>query len=231
MLVIAHRGASGEFTEGTESAYLAAIKQGADSLECDLRLTKDNQIICFHDRNTKRLHNLDLEIAKSRYKELTQGLDIFRFEELLKLAINNKKSLLIEFKHPVPTGGKVERLTHRLLKAYQGEIKKSGINVELISFSYLATLRNIFLSKGLFQSGILINTKIYAKLIPTKLAVFDIKFLRANPSIGYRCKKQGMRFYIYTINTADDLKFAKEIGADGVITDYPQRARKLLGYP
>jgi glycerophosphoryl diester phosphodiesterase len=40
-----------------------------------------------------------------------------------------------------------------------------------------------------------------------------------------------MRFYIYTINTEDDLKFAKEIGADGVITDYPQRARKLLGYP
>lgn len=231
MLVIAHRGASGEFNEGTESAYLAAIKQGADYLECDLRLTKDNQIICFHDRNTKRLHNLDLDISKSRYKELAQSIDIFRFEELLKLAINNKNSLLIEFKHPVPTGGKVERLTHRLLKTYQDEIIKSGINVELISFSYLATLRNIFLSKGLFQSGLLINTKIYAKLIPTKLAVFDIKFLRANPSLGYRCKKKGMRFYIYTANTADDLKFAKEIGADGVITDYPQRARKLLGYP
>jgi glycerophosphoryl diester phosphodiesterase len=62
MLVIAHRGASGEFNEGTESAYLAAIKQGADYLECDLRLTKDNQIICFHDRNTNRLHNLDLDV-------------------------------------------------------------------------------------------------------------------------------------------------------------------------
>jgi len=50
MLIYAHRGASGEFPEGTEAAYLAAISQAADGFECDVRLTKDNQIICYHQQ-------------------------------------------------------------------------------------------------------------------------------------------------------------------------------------
>ena len=58
MLIIAHRGASGEFTEGSKAAYEAEIAQRADGLECDLRLTKDNQIICYHDANTTRLSKI-----------------------------------------------------------------------------------------------------------------------------------------------------------------------------
>ena len=64
MRIYAHRGASGDFPEGSKQAYLAAIEQGADGFECDVRLTKDKQIICYHDKDTKRLANLDLEIAK-----------------------------------------------------------------------------------------------------------------------------------------------------------------------
>lgn len=46
MRIYAHRGASGEFIEGSQVAYLAAIEQGCDGFECDVRLTKDRQIIC-----------------------------------------------------------------------------------------------------------------------------------------------------------------------------------------
>jgi len=35
MLIIAHRGASGEFPEGSQLAYEQAIDQGADGFECD----------------------------------------------------------------------------------------------------------------------------------------------------------------------------------------------------
>ena len=54
MLIYAHRGASAEFPEGSLAAYQAAITQGADGFECDVRLTKDLQIICYHDDNTYR---------------------------------------------------------------------------------------------------------------------------------------------------------------------------------
>ena len=223
MLIIAHRGASGEFAEGSQLAYEQAIDQGADGFECDLRLTKDNQIICYHDSNTKRLSGIDLEIAKSSFDQLNQGNSIYLFEQLLKLAIANKKDLVIEFKHPVPTAGRVEKLTHSLLKQYKDEIKSAGIRITLISFSYFATLHNIFMSRGLYQSGLLINNEFYAKIIPTKIAAVDIKLLSKNPDIALRYKKRGIKLYIWTVNTESDLKLCEKLGATAVITDFPKR--------
>jgi len=48
-LVIAHRGASGLYPEHTLEAYQAAIDQGADFIEQDLVLTKDQVLICRHE--------------------------------------------------------------------------------------------------------------------------------------------------------------------------------------
>ncbi|WP_041450752.1 glycerophosphodiester phosphodiesterase family protein [Hoyosella subflava] len=52
--VVAHRGASGERPEHTLAAYELALAQGADGLECDVRLTRDGQLICMHDRRIDR---------------------------------------------------------------------------------------------------------------------------------------------------------------------------------
>ncbi len=53
-LVIAHRGASAERAEHTLAAYELAIEQGADGLECDVRLTADGHLVCVHDRRIDR---------------------------------------------------------------------------------------------------------------------------------------------------------------------------------
>jgi glycerophosphoryl diester phosphodiesterase len=231
MLIIAHRGASGDFPEGSQLAYEQALIQGADGFECDLRLTKDNQIICYHDSNTKRLSNINLEIAKSSYAQLIQIAPIYLFEELLKLAIDNKKDLVLEFKHPVPTAGRIEWLTHKLLKKYQEKILESGIEITLISFSFFATLRNLISARGFYQSALLINNKFYAKITPTKIAAVDIKLLRDNSSLFYKYRKGNKKLYIWTVNSESDLKLCEKLGAAVVITDYPARIRKLLGYP
>jgi len=230
MLIIAHRGASGEFTEGSKAAYEAAIAQKADGLECDLRLTKDNQIICYHDANTTRLSNINLEIAKTNYAQLANEVDPYPFEQLLKLAIDNKKDLVLEFKHPVPSGGRVERAVYKLLKSNKDQIKASGIKITAISFSYLATLRNRLAQNDLYQTGLLINNKLYARLNPTSIFAVNIDLLKQNPNLGNKIKKNGGRLYIWTVNEVDDLKYCEKIGADAVITDYPAQARKALGY-
>jgi glycerophosphoryl diester phosphodiesterase len=49
MLIYAHRGASADYPELTESAYTAAINQGADGFECDLRLTRDEIPVLWHN--------------------------------------------------------------------------------------------------------------------------------------------------------------------------------------
>src|SRR4029077_12046504 len=52
--VVAHRGASDEVAEHTLGAYLAALDEGADGLECDVRLTADGHLVCVHDRDLRR---------------------------------------------------------------------------------------------------------------------------------------------------------------------------------
>ncbi|MFE6664013.1 glycerophosphodiester phosphodiesterase [Streptomyces sp. NPDC057697] len=55
--VIAHRGASDDAPEHTLAAYRKAIEDGADALECDVRLTADGHLVCVHDRRVNRTSN------------------------------------------------------------------------------------------------------------------------------------------------------------------------------
>jgi glycerophosphoryl diester phosphodiesterase len=227
MLIYAHRGASGDFTEGTKAAYEGALAQGADGFECDVRLTKDKQIICYHDRNTTRLSKINLEIAKSTYSELKEKVDPYRLDQLLDLAIENKKDLVIEFKHPVPTGGLVEKLTHNLLAEKSAAITKSKITVSLISFSYLATLRNL---RSEHQSAFLIQSKILSKINPAPIIGPSIKLLRENPEFISTQIKKGKKVFVWTVNNEADLQLCARLGVNAVMSDNPARARKMLGY-
>lgn len=53
-LVVAHRGASAHRAEHTFGAYALALEQGADALECDIRVSKDGHLVCVHDRRVDR---------------------------------------------------------------------------------------------------------------------------------------------------------------------------------
>jgi glycerophosphoryl diester phosphodiesterase len=55
VLVVAHRGCSAAHAEHTLGAYELALTEGADSLECDVRLTRDGVLVCVHDRRIDRV--------------------------------------------------------------------------------------------------------------------------------------------------------------------------------
>jgi glycerophosphoryl diester phosphodiesterase len=225
MLIYAHRGASIDFTEGSKAAYLGALAQGADGFECDVRLTKDKQIICYHDSDTKRLSNIDLKIAKSSYEELKAKVDPYRLDQLLDLSISNKKDLVIELKHPVSTGAMIERLVHKLLKSRQAEIKSSGIQISLISFSYFATLRNL---KSGYQAGYLVKNSNLIKLNPAPVIALDINIVRQNPKVIADQHKKGKTVFVWTVNEASDLLLCDKEGVDAVITDKPAVVKRCL---
>jgi len=227
MLIYAHRGASSDFAEGSKAAYQGAIAQGADGFECDVRLTKDQQIICYHDRNTARLSKINLEIAKTTYSELKEKVDPYRLDQLLDLALENKKDLVIEFKHPVPTGGLVEKLTHKLLAEKSNEITKSKITVSLISFSYRATLRNL---RSGYQSAYLVQNKMLSKINPAPIIGPSIKIVRENPEFVASAIKKGKKVFVWTVNNEADLQLCAKLGVSAVMSDNPALARKLLGY-
>ena len=192
-----------------------------------MRLTKDKQIICYHDSDTNRLSNIDLKISRSSYKELKAKVDPYWLDELLDLSISNKKDLVIELKHPVPTGALIEKLVHKLLKSRQAEIKATGIQISLISFSYFATLRNL---KSGFQTGYLVKNSKLIKINPAPVIGLNINILRQKPGIVAEQHKRGKKVFIWTVNEAADLHLCAKEGVDAVITDKPEQARKLLGY-
>ena len=74
-LIVAHRGASFDAPENTLPAFELAWEKGADAIEGDFLLTKDNQIVCIHDKTTKRLSEQNLVVAESTLKQL-KTLDV-----------------------------------------------------------------------------------------------------------------------------------------------------------
>nr|WSZ97343.1 glycerophosphodiester phosphodiesterase [Streptomyces sp. NBC_00857] len=136
--VVAHRGASEDAPEHTLAAYTKAIEDGADALECDVRLTADGHLVCVHDRRVNRTSNgrgavsaleladlatLDFGSWKDseespdwRDRELTSVLTL---ERLLELVVDAGRpvQLAIETKHPTRWAGQVEeRLLHLLTR-------------------------------------------------------------------------------------------------------------------
>ena len=56
-LIIAHRGDVTNAPENTLPAFRSAYDRGADGIELDVRLTRDRQLVVFHDRGLKRIGN------------------------------------------------------------------------------------------------------------------------------------------------------------------------------
>ena len=224
MKIYAHRGSSAQHPELTMAAYKAAIDDGADGFECDVRLTKDNQLVLWHDADMNRVAGNSARIADSNFNEIKNHYpQAMMLEELLVLARDNNKELAIETKHPVPTGSAVEKKVMELLAQ-----EKPVADIHIMSFSWLA-LENI--------------RKIDPKqstvaLLHDRYSFAMRRFTSANaigPGItAFRKKPQlnqdPRKLFVWTVDDADDMRFCAGNGVDVLITNTPSYARTVLGY-
>ena len=68
--IVAHRGASYDAPENTLSSVRLGWEQGADCVEIDVYLTKDDQIVAMHDKTTKRTAGKDWTVSERTLAEL-----------------------------------------------------------------------------------------------------------------------------------------------------------------
>ena len=73
--ITAHRGASKRAPENSLSAFEAAIEDGADVVELDVRQTKDGVVVVMHDENLKRTCGVNNKVGNLTYDQL-QGIYI-----------------------------------------------------------------------------------------------------------------------------------------------------------
>ena len=69
-LIIGHRGASSVVPENTLLAFKRAIRDGADGIEFDVRLARDNVPVVIHDSTLKRTASINKSIAELTSDEL-----------------------------------------------------------------------------------------------------------------------------------------------------------------
>ncbi len=224
MKIYAHRGSSIQHPELTLTAYKAAVDEGADGFECDVRLTKDNQVILWHDPDMERIAGYSARIADTNLKEIKRLYpQTMTLEELLILARDNKKELAIETKHPVPTGSAVEKKVMALLKQ-----EKSVAQISVMSFSWLA-LENIRRIDPQQQTVALLHDKFsFAMRRFTSAQVIGpgISAFRKKPHLNQDPRK----LFVWTVDNADDVRFCANNGVDVLITNTPSYARSVLGY-
>lgn len=151
--VIAHRGASATWPEHTRAAYLQAIADGADGLECDVRLTADGVAVCWHDATVDRTsdgsgpvhaHTLDrlrrLDVLRGARPPASLGArgdQVLTLAELVGIAATAGRplSLAIELKHPAPYGwGAEDAVVQVLGDAGWHEGRVGDVAISLMSF-------------------------------------------------------------------------------------------------
>jgi glycerophosphoryl diester phosphodiesterase len=166
--VVAHRGASSVRAEHTLAAYEQALDEGAEALECDVRLTADGHLVCVHDRRIDRtssgegvvstlelrqLQQLDWESWKNPWHDLDDEADdgprrrgaVLTLQSLLDMVHDCSRpvEVAIETKHPTRYAGLVERRLIELLHRYGWDRARRGERapVRVMSFSWLSLRR------------------------------------------------------------------------------------------
>jgi glycerophosphoryl diester phosphodiesterase len=231
MKIYAHRGASHDFPEMTMVAYENAVKQGADGFECDLRLTKDGVAVLWHDADLKRRANNAAVVHESTYAQLVAIYpQIVTLDQFIDFGITEKKSLLLETKHPVPSRTEIENHVVQKLHKEAKRIEKAGIDITVMSFSWFAVERVKQLDKSIALTYLIRETTPRLSMRYTSAHSIGpgIAQLRKKPALAQQIKSAGKKLNVWTVDEPSDIILCRHLGVDNLITNRPAFAREVL---
>lgn len=138
---IAHRGFFDNTSESPENS-LNAFKKAVENkyaIELDLQLSKDMQVVVFHDDDLKRICNINKNVRDFTYDELSkiklmsssQSMPLFK--DVLEL-VNGKVPLIIELKSIKEMNNELLPRVYELIKNYKGDYAIQSFNPTLVSY-------------------------------------------------------------------------------------------------
>ena len=234
--VWAHRGASGYLPENTMDAFEEAAIQHADGIELDVQMTRDGELVVFHDETLDRvtegsgyLKDYTLEELRKLHVQTPETKNgIFRIptlEEVLDLVKSTGQILNIELKNSVFQYEGMDQKVFDLVNA-----KKMQDQIIYSSFNHFSVCR--MREKGTdIRTGILfsdgwIGVAEYARRLGVE-AVHPAVYHFLYPDFVRECKEAGLKIHVWTVNEPEHLQMAKELQVDAVITNYPDRALQI----
>ena len=228
MLIYAHRGASAEYPELTEAAYRAAIEQGADGFECDLRLSRDGIPVLWHNASMlERAGNKGL-IAEMTFDEISRAYpQILTLNDFLDIALESSKGVLLETKHPVITANAIEEVVAHTLRDRK-VLKKIPVAVMSFSWSAVEKLRRI---DSDIPTTFLISERtrwFQARYSSARTLAPGITVLRDKNELVAKARSLGKEVAVWTVDSQADVELCRDLGVDIVITNTPSQARSFL---
>jgi glycerophosphoryl diester phosphodiesterase len=241
-LVVAHRGASQDAPENTLPAFMLAWEQGADAIEGDFLLTKDNEIVCIHDKSTERLAGRKLIVNRSTLAQL-QELDVGLGKG--GKFTGTKIPTIAEVLATIPAGKKIFieiKCGKEIIPPLLEEIKKSELNdeqVTMICFN-AEVVRTLKIKAPQHKVYWLSNFKrnkeghwvpsletVLQTLSSTKADGLDSHH-GIPEQTARRIQEEGFEWHVWTVNDLKTAKRLKALGVESVTTDVPGHLKKAL---
>lgn len=248
-LIIAHRGASYAAPENTLAAFRLAWEKGADGVEGDFHLSRDGQIVCIHDKTTKRTAGVDLAVADTTLAELRK-LDVGAWKgaewagermptiEEVFATVPDGKLFFIEVKCGPEIVPHLERAIEQcLLKPAQITIISFNADVIAACEERMPHIKTCWLTGYRrdkktnawtpSRKTVLNRLKsIQADGLDTKAepSVVDTEFVRS-------LRGAGQEFHIWTVDDPETARHFQKLGVDSITTNRPAFLRRALAAP
>ncbi|BAH52149.1 glycerophosphodiester phosphodiesterase family protein [Rhodococcus opacus] len=244
-LVVAHRGASAAMPEHTLAAYELALEEGADGLECDVRLTRDGHLVCVHDRTVDRTSTgtgvvsemTREELAEFNYGTEEEPAELLELSALIALTLDwtaRPVKLFIETKHPVRFGGLVESKVLAELQRFGIAAPPSADHSRAVVMSFSAgAVWRIRRSAPMLPTVLLGESARYlgggaATTVGATAVGPSVKTLHEHPDIVDKAAAAGRATYCWTVDNRSDVELCRELGVSWVATNHPGRTKKWL---
>ena len=155
---------------------------------------------------------------------------MIELNEFIDFAITEKKSLLLETKHPVPSRTEIENQIVKKLHAESKRIEKVGIDVTVMSFSWFAIERIKALDSKISTTFLLHDyTPWFSARYSSAHSIGPgIGALRKKPALAQKIKAAGKKLNVWTVDEPSDIILCRHLGVDKLITNRPAFAREVL---
>jgi len=224
IMVIGHRGACGYTPENTLASFAKALEMHVDIIELDVFLCASGQVVVIHDAKIDRTTNSKGKVSQLTLEEL-QSVDAGNGEIIPTLRqvfdlVNRRAIIDIELKG-TGTAQAVAQLIEEYVSnygwCYQDFIVTSFNHYLLKEFNELcpkvvrgAIINAIPLAYAQFGSDLAAQAIIVCKDFISKEYVKD-------------AHTRGLKVLVYTVNEPDEINEMKELGVDGIISNFPDR--------
>ena len=224
MHIIAHRGRSeASHPDNTLAAFAAALDEGADMVECDVRRLADGELACFHDA---AIAGRPLASLLHSELEALAGFAVPRLEELAQLCRERGAGLDLELKErgcAVDALAAVTGLAKLWVKSFRDDVVRevlaaqpsahAGLLLGVPRGGLYLRLSELFPARRLRDCG--------ARFVAPNWRLLQLGFLR-------RMRRAGFPVLAWTVN---DTRRAQRLAAAGVaaiVTDRPGELHSAL---